>query len=252
MEPVNPYAAPQAAVERVAADVASQPLTLVGALQAGTSLFFRRFPAVAAITLTIWAPLNAIVTYLEYFVLDSEDVMGAVRLNIFAEALIGIIAAGGIISVAEAELRGLHRGPLAALVDGLAGWPRLFSSRFVGGLFILIAVIFFVLPAIYLGVRYSLSDCAALIERRAGLSAINRSMELTRGRFLIFFGLCVVTVVPVVITGSVILMPLQFFPEYDHWLLAAALSCLVDLLDAWMTLIFVAAYVQCGATKPSE
>jgi hypothetical protein len=69
-------------------------------------------------------------------------------------------------------------------------------------------------------------------------------MELTRGRFLIFLSLCVITIVPLLLAGGVIFMPLAMFPDYDHWVLSAALSCVLDLLAPWMTLVFVAAYVH--------
>jgi hypothetical protein len=105
------------------------------------------------------------------------------------------------------------------------------------------------LPALYLGVRFSLSDSAAILERRAGMNAIDRSMTLTRGRFLTFLGLCTITVVPILLAGVVFFLPLAFFPQYDHWLLSAALSCVLDLMEPWMTLVFVAAYVQCVAEE---
>ncbi|MEX0611332.1 MAG: hypothetical protein WD229_04355 [Pirellulales bacterium] len=249
MENVNPYASPLAAGgEAVAA--AEQPLTLLGAFRAGTSLYLRRLPTIVALTLSIWVPAELFVSYQEYFVLDPDDVLGVFRWTALTEAVVGIIATGGIISVGEADLRGEHRGWLAGLVDGLRAWPRLFATRLLGGLVLICAAVFLLLPAIYLGVRYSLSDTAAVVERRAGMGALNRSMELTRGRFLVFFGLLVVTLVPLLIAGGVIFLPLLLFPEIDHWLVSAALTCVTDLLYSWMTLVFVAAYVQCRAEEP--
>jgi hypothetical protein len=244
MEPVNPYSAPLA-ISGVAVEAVEQPLTLVGALGAGTSLFFRRLPTLLAITLVIWVPVELIVSYQEYFVLDPDDVLGLLRWTVLSEALIGIIATGGIVSVAAADLHGEERGWLAGLGDGVRAWPRLFATRLVSGLVLIAAAVFFIVPAIYLGIRYSLSDTAAVVEGRAGMNALSRSMELTRGRFLLFLGLCIATVTPVLIANSVIYLPLSWFPEIDHWLISAALTCLIDLLDGWATLVFVAAYMQC-------
>jgi hypothetical protein len=249
MEPVNPYASPIAASSEPAATAPELPFSLMAALNTGTALYLRRFPTWAAMTLAIWLPLELVVSYQEYFVLDPDDIVGMLRWSVFSEALVGIIAVGGTISVGEAALRGEHRGWLSGLGDGLRGWPRIFSSRFVGGIAILIAAIFFLLPALYLGARFSLSDCAAILERRAGTGALGRSLELTSGRFLIFFGLCTITIVPIMLAGFVVFLPLQFFPEYDHWLVSTALACVVDLLEPWMTLVFVAAYVQCRAEE---
>lgn len=249
MEPVNPYAAPQASSEAVSLSAAEQPFTIRGALGEGTWLCFRRFPTLAAVTLSVYMPLELFVSYQEYFVVDPDDTLGVLRWSVLTDGLIGIIAIGGVISVAEAELRGEHRGWLSGLSAGLQGWLRLFSSRFVGGLLMLIAALLFVLPGIYLAIRYSLSDAAAIIEGRAGISAISRSMELTRDRFLAFLGLCLVTVVPVVIFGGVIFMPFAFLPELDHWLVSAALSCVIDLLTSWINVVFVLAYLQCRAEE---
>jgi hypothetical protein len=249
MEPVNPYAAPREAGAEVPVETPEQPLSLMAALNTGTSLYLRRFPTWAAITLVVWVPLELFVSYQEYFVLDPDDVLGALRWSIFSEALVGIIAVGGTISVGEAALRGEQRGWLDGLGDGLRGWPRIFSSRLVGGLMLLIAALLFLLPALYLGARYSLSDTAAIIERKAGMNAVSRSMTLTRGRFLTFFGLCAITIVPILVAGGLIFIPLEFFPQIDHWLLSAALSSLIDLLGPWMTLVFVAAYVQSRAEE---
>jgi hypothetical protein len=252
MEPVNPYAAPAAASSEAAAAAPDQPLSLMAALNTGTSLYLRRFPTWAAMTLAIWLPLELFVSYQEYFVLDPDDVAGVLRWSVLGEAFVGIIAVGGTISVGEAELRGERRGWLSGLGEGLRGWPRIFSSRFVGGLAVLIAALLFLLPALYLGARFSLSDSVAILERRAGTGAVGRSLELTRGRFLIFFALCTITIVPILIAGFVVFLPLQFFPEYNHWVLSAALACVANLLEPWMTLVFVAAYVQCRAEEQRE
>ena len=50
MEPVNPYAAPQAAGADATAVAAEQPLSLLAALNSGTWLYVRRFPTWAAMT----------------------------------------------------------------------------------------------------------------------------------------------------------------------------------------------------------
>jgi hypothetical protein len=249
MQSVNPYAAPRAAGGLQAGPEPEQPLSLLAALNTGTGLYFRRFPTWAAIALAVWAPVELFVSYQEYYVLDPDDALGVFRWSLLAEGFLGIIAIGGTISVGAAALRGERRGWLAGLGDGLRGWPRIFSSRLIGGVVLVFALLAFVLPAIYVGVRLSLSDCAAILEGRAGTGALSRSMELTRGRFLVFLGLCIATVVPVVLAGIVLFIPLDLIPELDHWLVSAALSCLLDVLEPWMTLVFVAAYVQCRAEE---
>jgi hypothetical protein len=183
---------------------------------------------------------------------DPDNPLQTFFWTVLAEGLVGIIAIGGTIGIGEAALRGERRSWLHGLADGMRGWPQMFSSRFLAGLVLTIAAVAFLLPALYLGVRYSLSDCAAIVERRSGMNAVGRSMELTRGRFLIFLGLCVITIVPLVVAGFLIFMPLDLYPQIDHWLLSAALGWLIDLLEPWMTLVFVAAYFQRRAEERHE
>src|SRR5688500_6984108 len=104
MEPVNPYAPPAAAGEAPAL-ASEQPLSVLAALNVGTSLYMRRWPTWAAMQLCIWAPLETLISYQEYFVLDPDDAMGVFRLSMLAEAFVGIISVGGTISVGEAALR---------------------------------------------------------------------------------------------------------------------------------------------------
>src|SRR5690606_37715776 len=80
---------------------------------------------------------------------------------------------------------------------------------------------------------------------RAGMNALNRSMSMTHGRFFTFLGLGLLTLLPGVVVSFVLFLPLGLFPQLDHWLISAALTCVVELVDAWMTLVVIAAYVQC-------
>ncbi len=78
MEPANPYASPLT-VSREADTALEERFSLLAALRAGTSLYFRRLPTIAAITLSICVPMELFVSYQEYFVLDPEDVLGVIR-----------------------------------------------------------------------------------------------------------------------------------------------------------------------------
>jgi hypothetical protein len=249
MDPLNPYAAPAAPPGEVGLEPLDQPLTLLGALNVGTSLYFRLFPTLAAISLSVWAPVEFFLTYQEYFVVDPDNALSVFRMAMLADATVGVLATGACISVAAAALRGERRGWLAGLGDGFRNWPRLFGTRLVVGIVLLLAALALIVPALYLAVRYALAESIAVIESQGGTKAIGRSMELTRGRFLVFLGLCAATIVPLLVVGAVVQLPLAMFPAIDHWLLSAALTCLIDLAEPWATLVFVAAYLLCVAEE---
>ncbi len=251
-DPENPYAAPLVPADDLQLDAADKPFTLLGILNTGTSLYLRLFPTLAAVTLAVWGPLELYVSYQEYFVLAPDDIGGAIRLSILGEMFIGIISTGAAISVSEAALRGERRGWLTGLGDGLHAWPRLFGTRFVAGIVLVLAFLLLVLPAIYLTARFSLAETISVVEHKVGPKALGRSMQLTRGRFFNYLVLCAVTAIPLLLLGSVIHMPLALLPQLDHWLLSAALTCVLDLIWTWVTVVFVAAYAHAIAQERRE
>jgi hypothetical protein len=154
--------------------------------------------------------------------------------------------------VSEAALRGERRGWLTGLGDGIHAWPRLFGTRFVAGVALLLAALLLVLPAIYLTARFSLAETVSVVESKVGPKALGRSMQLTRGKFLIYLALCAATAIPALLLGSMIHMPLAMLPQLDHWLLSAALTCVLDLIWTWVTVVFVAAYAHACAQERRE
>jgi hypothetical protein len=251
MDPINPYASPHIPIADHT-ELGEQPLTVLGAMGTGTTLSFRIFPSIAAVTLVVWLPLELLISYREYFVLDPDDAVGAIRQTLLLDAFFGAIATGGVISVGEAALRGRRKSWLAGLGDGVRGWPRLFATQLVAGVVLLLAALIFVLPAFYLAVRYSLSEPAAILEGKVGMRALGRSMQLTRGNFVTFFLLCLFTLVSVALVSVATYLPIALFPAFNHWLVAAALTSVDDLAGSWMTLVFVAAYVQITAIKRKQ
>ncbi|MDX1947466.1 MAG: hypothetical protein SFU86_18845 [Pirellulaceae bacterium] len=246
---INPYAAPS--VESAVLAAGPPPATFFQVLAAGTGLFVRRLPAVAAIMLVVWGPLELGQSYLETYVLDPDDVGTSFRLSMLLDALFGIIAVGAIVNLGLAESRGEPLAWWTCLGRGVAAWPRLFATRFVSGILLLLAALLLILPALYLAVRFSLGDTIAVAEGKAGMPALTRSLELTKGKFFWFTGLASVTVGSVLVFSVVTELPLIFFPDIHHWLLDAALTWLIDLFSAWMTLVYVAALLSVRASETS-
>lgn len=227
MEPINPYAAPSA--ESAAMTIAAPPITFGQVLATGTTVFFRRFPAFAAIMLVVWGPVELLQSYLDYYVLDPEDIGASFRLATTLDALFGIIATGAVVQLGVKEMRGEHCPWWSALVLGLRAWPRLFATRLVSGILLLIAALLLILPALYFAVRFSLAETAAVVENRAGTGATNRSMELTRGKFWWYLALAFATVGPQLLFGIAAQMPVIFVPGFDYWVISAGLHLAVGL-----------------------
>lgn len=240
MESINPYAAPVADAYRKPEPL--RPRTFAEIVMAGTVLYTSRFSAVLAITAIVWIPGELIHSYIEYFMLDPEDVQGAFRLAMFMDALVGIIAVAGVTVLGAQEMRGEPVAWWSALGQGIIAWPRMFATQLVGGMVLGLAALCLVAPYFYFAPRFSLMETVTVLEGRAGPSAIRRSMDLTGHSYLLYLALCAITIIPVFVVGILVVVPMIVFPEIDHWLLSAALMWLSDLFTPWMTLVFVAAY----------
>jgi hypothetical protein len=242
MSSVNPYAAPQGSQH--IPEPRAIPMNVREILVAGTSLFVNYFPTWAMLSLVVWVPLELATSYFAYFVLDAEDVLGTLRMDILFEAIFGIIVVGGITQLGYDAWRGEPISWTRGLAAGLASWPRLFSTRLIGGIVTALGLVLFIIPGLYVAVRIALADAVSVLEHKAGTQALPRSMDLTYRKFLRYLLLSFATYVPVIILASVHQLPLAYWPQIDHWLVSAALTLLIDLAAPWLVLVFVVAYIS--------
>ena len=250
MDPTNPYAAPS--VDSYFELESRRPSTFPEIVASGTKLYISRFPALLVLTAVIWIPGELVQSYIEYFILDPEDLLAQFRLTIFVESIVGILAVASVIHLGIKTLEGERCPWWAALGRGLAAWPRLLLTRIVAGFLLMLSALVLLIPYFYFAPRFSLCDVVSVVERKAGPSAVGRSMKLTEGNYLLYFGLCAVTFIPVLIVGIGVGVPLVVFPEIDHWLVSAGLTWLADLFMPWMTLVFVSAYFGAAEERPFE
>jgi hypothetical protein len=118
----------------------------------------------------------------------------------------------------------------------------LVSARIVVGLVSLIALVAFVLPGLYVGVRSIQADVVAVVERRNGMAAMQRSFDVTQGELWRYLGLATATVGLITFINLLLNECVVQFSQLDHWLVSAALSLVIDLMAAWASLVFVVAY----------
>src|SRR6185295_8154790 len=82
-------------------------------------------------------------------------------------------------SVDDLSKKGVSIG--AALGDGLRYFFPLFIVALLTGLGVIIGLVFFIIPGVFLIVRWVVSAPAAVIEREGPTHSIGRSADLTRG-----------------------------------------------------------------------
>ncbi|QDT11603.1 hypothetical protein [Planctomycetes bacterium K23_9] len=221
-------------------------------------IFWRRLGLLLAVFFVIWGPINLGVAYLEQNVIDEDDFQTSWRIERQANLWLGIICTGAAVSVVAATYEGRSRSFAGAMADGLRRWPQLWTTYFVYGVAVVLGFVVLIFPGIYIAVRgfYALTIAAA--EGVHGPTAINRSFEITRGRFSETLGRALI-VLGVYVLASIllgtILLPLLFVLEYDKlqefngelyfypqwmWIVEGLLASILLLAQA-----FAAVYVYC-------
>jgi hypothetical protein len=164
------------------------------------------------------------------------------RLQRALESLFGIIVTAGVIELGAASIRGERLSAWSGLLKGLGAWPRIFWTRLLCNLLLLVAVLALVVPFFYLLIRLAVIDQVAVLEHSSGGNGIKRTYELTAKKFWFMAGLLILPITLLMVVSMALFVPLALFPEIDHWLISAALSVVVDVLAQIPTLILVAAY----------
>lgn len=252
MEPANPYASPHEA--GAGPPPLRPPDSLLEIVTTGISLYIGNAPAIVGLVILVMGPIELMQSYYDYFVRSATDLGGAFGTSFWIVTIVGILPTGGIIAIGDAALRGQRPGLWFGLRAGLEAWPRLIITRIVVTFITLLGLVAFFIPGIYFGVRSSLAEPIAAIERTGAMQNTQRSFELTHGSFWRYFFLSAGVAVFVIVLGALTAIPGELFPERDHWLLSAGLTLAVDILSGFPVLVFVAAYWASArpATPASE
>ncbi len=217
-------------------------------LKQAWNIYRKNFLVIAGVVLVIWVPLELLVSYMDYFVFDPDDLRKSFKLTQFVDNFIGIIATAGVIAIGYTACRGERLSFRDAMSTGFQSWGRMWWTRLLSGLAILLGCILLIIPGFYLLIRLTLVEPIAVCEHISGSAAMRRSFELTRGHFwkLVLLGL-VFGALFVVLIACVVIPPL-IFPVLDHWLIDAATSLFGDLVGAFGTLCVLCAYTAFSKT----
>ena len=248
MDPLNPYAAPQGSElksdER--GPIASPEFLFAPILSLGLTLYFSNFAAVAFVTVAVWLPLEIIRFFMEYYVFEWYELHRFWAFYDLAENLAGLMATGGVVAIGGASMRGERVWGWMCLQKGLRAWPRMLWTQIVYGMAVLLALLAFVFPAVFVGVRLLFADAVTVLEGTSGGESLKRSFQLTAGNFWRLFALFLVTLGAIFLgfffTESISEQTAYYVPPYVQASIAAALNILGQLLAPVQTLVLVAAY----------
>jgi len=183
------------------------------------------------ITLTVWLPGNVLINYVAYHVPLTEEqaLMAPVRMTMWIEGIFGPIYFGATIYALSKLKQGQTVSYAEAIGVGFRNWGALFAARFVAGLIILLGLIAFIIPGIYLSLRYALLDSTVILEGASVSKARQRSAKLTEGRKLQIFGTAMVFYVGATLLSFLIYLPLNFVPQLNTMAVAVVIDCILDI-----------------------
>lgn len=205
-------------------------------------IYRARFGVIALIVAIIWLPCNLVDSYFTYFVFDPEDIRGPFKLTQFLENFFGIIASAGVTYVALGQTVNRPVGFSNALGVGFSSWGRMWITRFLFSIAVLLGLLLLVIPGLYLGTRFAFAESIVVAEGVSGTTALQRSFDLTRDRFWPVFWLIVLTVLIIAIPAVLFSLPVALVPALDHWLINAAFMLPADIAIAFATVVFTCGY----------
>jgi hypothetical protein len=192
-------------------------------------LLWRHLGLFSAITLTVWLPGNILINYFSY---NNED--GSpfffMKLALWIDAIFGPICIGAVLFAVFQIKSGRAVSYREAMAVGIRKWGPLIAARFIAGFFILFGVLAFVVPGMYLMVRYALLDAAVVLEDKDSTQSRVRSAKLVQGRGWQIFGAGALFFTSYVVFSFVIYLPLGFFESLNLMPVEIVLDCLLDII----------------------
>jgi hypothetical protein len=139
---------------------------------------------------------------------DSSSTRGGVGV-VAAETylLIGPLISAMVIHalLAVADGRRPQIGP--AILSGLEAFRAIFVAVVIAAAGVILGFFLFILPGIWLGVRWFFAPQAVVVDGRRGVAALERSAELVRGSWWRVAGVILFIIVVTTIAGAVIQAP---------------------------------------------
>ena len=201
----------------------------------------QHFPVILAVVVAVWTPLELFSSYMDAFVFGEDDFRKSWKLAQFLANFFGIIATAGVIFIGHEALTGQSATFRSALAAGFSSWGRMWWTRFLSGLALVVGLLLLIVPGVYLLVRLSLVEPVAVQERISGSAAMRRSFALTDGRFWLVFRLGL-ALLGVYVLPIALIMATAFVPGLDHWLIDAATQLVADVVAAFATIALVTTY----------
>lgn len=211
-------------------------------LQQSWKTYRQHFSVILAVVVAVWTPLELLSSYMDTFVFGEDDFRKSWKFAQFLDNFFGIIPTAGVIFIGHEALTGQRATFRSALDAGFSSWGRMWWTRVLSRLALVVGFLLLIIPGVYLLVRLSLVAPVAVQERISGSAAMRRSFALTQGRFWFVFRLGLVLIGLLILPVVVLVLPSVFIPALNHWLIDAATQLICDIVIAFWSIAFVTAY----------
>lgn len=198
-------------------------------------IFRARFGVIAAVVVVVWLPCELLSSYMDAFVFAPDDFRMSFKFARLLDNFVGIIATAGVTWIALKAGPGEPAGFSGAMGAGFSAWGRMWWTRALSGLCVVLGLLLLVVPGVYLLTRLCFVESIAVVEGVSGSNAMRRSFAITNGRFWPVFRLGLALFGLVVFPSLVLILPSALVPALDHWLVDAASQLGCDVIAAYGT-----------------
>jgi len=182
----------------------------------GTSFtaYLRHFLPFMAIGAAVVVPVQLIVSGIglgqltkgyDGSVTAGEQIILAAELYLLIAPLVTAMVVHALLAMAD----GQKPRPGAAIMAGLEAFRPVFVAVLIAAAGVILGLFVFILPGLWLFVRWAFVPQAVVLDGRRGVAALQRSAELVAGSWWRVFGIAIFTGIAVAIPAALISFPID-------------------------------------------
>ncbi len=214
---------------------------MIQKIREATKLLTANFVLFSSIVLTVWLPGSILLVYLRLYIFPETS--GGDELRMFTQefrvsSAIDLAFSpiyGGAIIYAAAQLKqGLRATYGASMAHAARRSFKLLGTRIGTGLIVLAGFIAFIIPGVFLSLRFALIDAVVVLEGVEGKRARSLSTQLTQGKKWKLLGTMILTILGVVIamllSSLILYLPLSLIGQDENFIVAVISECISNIL----------------------
>ncbi|MEA2391915.1 MAG: hypothetical protein QOK31_2024 [Solirubrobacteraceae bacterium] len=235
-----------------------RPLGIGEKLDAAIKIYLRNAPQLFLTVLVVVVPLQLLAAIVSYGLLSGGNVHNGKIYSLSAGSILLAALFSVVISIVQAALANAacFKGVSDAYVGNPMSWreslrftlPKLGSLVWLSvmvGFLLIIAAIALLVPAIYLGVIWSLAFPVLVVEGLRGTKAMGRSFDLVRGHWWGTFGTLVVAFILLYVVQFIVGLILGAITNStDSFALIRAVGFVTGVITSVIATPFIAACVS--------